>query len=644
MNNSNHSQLSANETGFFSLSNSTQFYDKAFNKVSLRESDELAPLVEKIYDKLQEQNQTNQYADKIQANLGDPIWDKTIYYSDAEYENGYTVTPIGFYQGEFTEALMLGYVDEQSENSLTIELVTRKEVEAVVNGIVPIETRPNIFNEIDYFDAYDYSLYGNYPEDSRFRSFYNENVELKQSLQSSNEEPCGCDLIAVYPTINNDKDGEGGDGELNGPGIGSGGGGSGGEGGSSGTGNPADDGSLVIIIVTTIWEDEQDDTSTEIEIPPPPNNDDDDNNPGPYIGEGGDDGSDSSGGMPCQPPDPDCIGNGQVLTGDNTDFREEIEHSHFIMKCGGNKFEGIAPHEMVFDSYYSASEGMHLAEEFGLTCDQVGCLFEKDKIFENLKNEVNNIQLTCNNDNPFSELLEDLCDDGFSFETLEEGTSDILNSEDYITNILGRCEKADCILDKILGSSMVNPVCEIMKNFDNNPDWNVTITSGDVGSPDNHPAGWGSTSLSPNTNSIMITLDQEKVCNSDSPFNVAETIMHEFVHAQISATLLHNGWDGQEETWSSAWDDFLELQSIEEGLTEHEYITISYMNPIAEALYFLNGELGSPDDYLGYVAHGLLHDNPILSGYITEDQALGMYEGSLINAPIQPDVFNFDCD
>lgn len=75
-----------------------------------------------------------------------------------------------------------------------------------------------------------------------------------------------------------------------------------------------------------------------------------------------------------------------------------------------------------------------------------------------------------------------------------------------------------------------------------------------------------------NSNEITITFDFEKICNSNSPIIVAETILHEFLHAEFYVEMLKLGWDGSELNKSYYWDMYLQNIISLTGKTAHEVI------------------------------------------------------------------------
>jgi hypothetical protein len=220
-----------------------------------------------------------------------------------------------------------------------------------------------------------------------------------------------------------------------------------------------------------------------------------------------------------------------------------------------------------------------------------------------------------------------------------------LNKVDYITNGLGNCPKADCMLNKLINVTGSN-ICDVAQIFDSSTDSNfgVKLETGNL-QPVNGIIPYGLTIYS--GNEAKIILDINRVCNEPSPLIVAETIMHEMMHALFYESMEKLGWSGSEATRTQFFDQLINnWMSASPGKTHHEIMTEYYLEPMANTLWNLNNQLGQPTDYYGLLLYGLNStdgglNNVIINQFnLTSQDILSAYATSL-NTVVTPSTLNF---
>lgn len=214
--------------------------------------------------------------------------------------------------------------------------------------------------------------------------------------------------------------------------------------------------------------------------------------------------------------------------------------------------------------------------------------------------------------------------------------------------ILGGCEKANCIFKKI---TEINDdfICNVIQGIKNQQSYGIYLAKGTVLNNLTGAKGYAKTDISKKFKEIIITFDDENICNSDAPLIVAETIIHEFLHTMFFIEMMQLGWDKSEESKESYWNIYLNNLVNETGKTSHEIMVEYYLDPICEALWKLNGQTGDIVDYRGYVLYGLFFNddgsiNPFISNFgLTWDEVVLAFETSKNVVPCI-DSFNFNCN
>ncbi|MBP6445526.1 MAG: hypothetical protein KA341_01895 [Saprospiraceae bacterium] len=92
------------------------------------------------------------------------------------------------------------------------------------------------------------------------------------------------------------------------------------------------------------------------------------------------------------------------------------------------------------------------------------------------------------------------------------------------------------------------------------------------------------------------------------PMEAVGMFLHEMVHARLYEHLYHNGFIvNSQKLFNDVWKDFVQSKypGITIGQTQHQLMAQEYISDLAFALYQLNGNIGSPDDYLIFAWQGL---------------------------------------
>lgn len=267
----------------------------------------------------------------------------------------------------------------------------------------------------------------------------------------------------------------------------------------------------------------------------------------------------------------------------------------------------------------------------------------------------NNLTDPCDPTKRAAELLEKalngycyakIGNEPLNLEDAKHFMGEILEGGEWITSQLGYCPKAQCMYQRIQEITD-NLICQYIEEIDEDKNYIVYLNTGDIF---NETGAYGSTSIAENSNEITITFDFEKICNSNSPIIVAETILHEFLHAEFYVEMLKLGWDGSELNKSYYWDMYLQNIISLTGKTAHEVIAEYYLDPICKALWKLNGKKGLKTDYRGYVLNGVFDpdengntNNPFLKKYnITYEDVIEAIATSKSVVPEIPEL-NFNC-
>jgi len=248
-------------------------------------------------------------------------------------------------------------------------------------------------------------------------------------------------------------------------------------------------------------------------------------------------------------------------------------------------------------------------------------------------------------------LALDLCfgcgDEGAALtpESFEDAYFEALEGVDYITNTLGNCPRANCMLNKLLKVKGAN-ICDVAKILDSSPNNNFGVKIG-IGNlaPVNGIIPYGETTYQ--FGEAVVTLDINRVCNEPNPLIIAETIMHELMHAFFYENMEALGWNGKGSTQTQYFDLLINnWMSASPGTTQHEIMTEYYLEPMANTLWNLNNQLGQPSDYYGLILYGLNStvngfNNVIASKFnLTSQDILNAYATS-INVVVKPSTMNF---
>jgi hypothetical protein len=243
----------------------------------------------------------------------------------------------------------------------------------------------------------------------------------------------------------------------------------------------------------------------------------------------------------------------------------------------------------------------------------------------------------CRSDNTFSfnpyEMEAMLCLSGnYNKEGLEKALAEILKNEDYINDREISGDNCPCInaiwkqmKSLVFTSSDNENVCtvDILSEFLEGPlQAEIGISETSLGKnvrantyPNTNKTGTGHVQLLYNTR-IEINKD---FCGDNiniDPLQVAGLILHEFIHARIYEHLYNRGYHSNLKTLSyqSAWNSFIQSQFPQispVGNDQHQLMAQIYANDLASALWELNGNVGTPSDYLIIAWEGLQNAYPV---------------------------------
>jgi len=245
-----------------------------------------------------------------------------------------------------------------------------------------------------------------------------------------------------------------------------------------------------------------------------------------------------------------------------------------------------------------------------------------------------------------SKSTEDIINESINSKCLPTNLDGLMNdigdSGDYIVKNLKNCPKVDCMLKKIMNISG-NDICDKIKKIDKDKKHSVFMTSGNVTDGQGNSA-YAETNM---TGGLNIVFDTKLTCESNSGIDVAETILHEYLHAEFRIEMLKMGWDGKDASKNKYLDLYFQKLISQTGKSEHEVIAEYYLNPLAKALWELNGKKGKIIDYYGYVLNGLQDEksgkvtNPILLKWGLSLQDIKYHYETSIN--VVPSNIKFDC-
>jgi hypothetical protein len=198
-----------------------------------------------------------------------------------------------------------------------------------------------------------------------------------------------------------------------------------------------------------------------------------------------------------------------------------------------------------------------------------------------------------------------------------ESIKNALDGVDYIIDNINynKCPQVKCILDKLLKYNFGpndSPGFSYLDCSKNGFKFETgVISQGGV-------ANW-------TTKTITIN---EKYCNNNAdPISIAETILHESMHLALWAT----------QTQLTNGDPNINIQlmnavntlNIDFGGNHHEYLA-AYLEGIANTLWNLNGQTGTPEDYFGLIWNGLSHGAGVDPN---TNQAFSLYITKIMNHP-----------
>lgn len=178
---------------------------------------------------------------------------------------------------------------------------------------------------------------------------------------------------------------------------------------------------------------------------------------------------------------------------------------------------------------------------------------------------------------------------------------DIIIKDESFTN----CERVNCVYD-VLFNSMNELFCSTIGNFMESTIFDLRFEVANL-------LGDGETTYDEENNIIILTVD-DFFCdeNESTDLNVAATILHEGIHAELRRYLMDKGYDASDvESYPDVWDNYLvEWYAENSGTINdiHHAIMVkvdNYVDLIAEALWQLNGQAFTMEHYKHLAWDGL---------------------------------------
>jgi hypothetical protein len=225
--------------------------------------------------------------------------------------------------------------------------------------------------------------------------------------------------------------------------------------------------------------------------------------------------------------------------------------------------------------------------------------FYKMDNFINSISESNNYSFPCDPDMSINELLneamENMTDcnlDEFkkSFGKMLEGVDHIIIDPSF-----SNCEKLKCIYDKLLNSGS-KMFCNNIYKFNYTSAIDLKIS---VGTPASNAEAH--VTMGKNGDGVEMVFNKWN-CDETDHLRLAETMLHESVHAKFRYDHARNGT-----TEAEYRKNFLKYVNEKYGIPydDHTLMIKKYMNKLATELWELNGEKYDPSYYMAWVAEGL---------------------------------------
>jgi len=194
---------------------------------------------------------------------------------------------------------------------------------------------------------------------------------------------------------------------------------------------------------------------------------------------------------------------------------------------------------------------------------------------------------------PNSELLTDIVLDVNVFS--EEDIEAPLSGLEWIDDS-GLCDRAKCILKKIIGASstirnLFNPCLQLSESESHK----FIFTS------DKTDVEGSSTYNSDNPFEIPISISQ-RLCELGTSIQIAETLIHESIHAIIQANYSGEFDANSVEFHTAAWGEWINENYSGQ---DHFFMADGLFNNIANTLWELNGRRGRVTDYYGLILNGV---------------------------------------
>ena len=175
------------------------------------------------------------------------------------------------------------------------------------------------------------------------------------------------------------------------------------------------------------------------------------------------------------------------------------------------------------------------------------------------------------------------------------------------------CSKAQCILDEILDIPVNEATCNVIHSFDASSTMHLIFYTSDMSDRQNleeHPYGETITQKTFNpkdARQFHIFINEDLCSPGADPLRLAETLIHESIHAELYSIAMDGGWNG-DPTDSTAFFEVWNIVAQEKygGQTDHHKIMLDeYVHKVASSLRALNGNQHAVEDYYYIVYEGI---------------------------------------
>ena len=289
-------------------------------------------------------------------------------------------------------------------------------------------------------------------------------------------------------------------------------------------------------------------------------------------------------------------------------------------------------------------------DKFGIECDKYDCITKNEELFNIIYDmQQSTLMDPCDpsktTNDIIGEAINAMTEDCSlaAFEAALDGVEKIIPDQSFLD-----CAKVKCVYDQLQANES-SIWCNTIGGFDNLEKSSLRLQVG-VGNTNLgfnyfttlNPGARGVTTVNP-SGEIVIAFNP-KLCDAVSPLEIANTILHEGIHADIWRYLQDN-WQGDwpqltQYSYDQTWSLLFDLVCEEAGISEqHQEMMNSWIEELAKGLRDFNDPNGSWEDYRYRALGGIYKENDPCSEQIIGASLWSEYQA--LNANIS-EGFNFD--